>query len=75
MLSRDVAHATGGEAFLNSNDVVRQFKRMLDENRVYYALAYYQQAETDKKFRNLKVRVKNSRRLPYSHAERLPGFS
>jgi VWFA-related protein len=56
---RDVAHVTGGEAYLNSNDVVGQFKKMLDANRVYYALAYYPQAETDKKFRNIKLRVAN----------------
>jgi VWFA-related protein len=56
---RDVAHVTGGEAYLNSNDVVGQFKKMLDANRVYYALAYYPQAGTDKKFRNIKLLVKN----------------
>ena len=56
---RDIAHVTGGEAYLNSNDVVGQFKKMLDSNRIYYALAYYPQAETDKKFRNIRVRVKN----------------
>jgi len=56
---RDVAHVTGGEAFLNSNDVVGQFKKMLDANRIYYALGYYPRAEADRKFRNIKVRIKN----------------
>lgn len=56
---RDVAHVTGGEAYLNSNDIVGQFRKMLDANRIYYAMAYYPPPETDKKFRNIKVRVKN----------------
>lgn len=56
---RSLAGDTGGAAFLNSNDVNGQFKRMLDANRIYYALAYYPQNEADKKFRNLKVRVRD----------------
>ncbi len=56
---RELAAETGGEAYLNSNDVVGQFKKMLDTNRVYYAMAYYPHDEMDNKFRTLKVRVKN----------------
>jgi hypothetical protein len=56
---RNLAYSTGGEAYLNSNDVVGQFKKMLDANRIYYAMAYYPRDEADKKFRNIKVRVKN----------------
>ena len=56
---RDLAANTGGEAYLNSNDVVGQFKKMLDVNSTYYALGYYPQNVADKKFRNLKVVVKN----------------
>ena len=56
---RDLARVTGGEAYLNSNDVVGQLKKMLDANRIYYAMAYYPTDESDKKFRNIKVRVKN----------------
>lgn len=56
---RDLAANTGGEAYLNSNDVVGQFKKMLEVNSTYYALGYYPQNVADKKFRNLKVVVKN----------------
>ena len=56
---RDLAAETGGEAYLNSNDVVGQFKKMLDTNSLYYAMAYYPHDETENKFRNIKVRVKN----------------
>lgn len=56
---RDLAGDTGGEAYLNSNDVVGQFKKMLDTNSLYYAMAYYPHDETENKFRNIKVRVKN----------------
>jgi VWFA-related protein len=56
---RYMAADTGGEAYLNSNDQVGQLKKMLDSNRTYYAMAYYPSDETDKNFRNLKVRIKN----------------
>jgi VWFA-related protein len=56
---RDLAAETGGEAYLNSNDVVGQFKKMLDTNSLYYAMAYYPHDETENKFRNIKVRVRN----------------
>jgi VWFA-related protein len=56
---RNLAADTGGEAYLNSNDIAGQFKKMLDSNGLYYALAYYPQDETNDKFRNIKVRVKN----------------
>ena len=56
---RELAADTGGEAYLNSNDVVGQFKKMLDANSIYYAMAYYPGNETEQKFRNIKVRVRN----------------
>lgn len=56
---KDVAYPTGGDAFVYSNDVVGQFKKMLDANSVYYAMGYYASAESDKKLRDLKVHVKN----------------
>ncbi len=56
---RDLASDTGGEAHLYSNDVVGQFKKMLDTNSLYYAMAYYPHDETENKFRNIKVLVKN----------------
>lgn len=56
---RFLAADTGGEAFLNSNDLVGQFKRMLDANKVYYAIGYSPAGEPSKKFRNIKVRLMN----------------
>jgi len=56
---RALAGDTGGEAYLNSNDVVGQLKKMLDANRIYYAMAYYPQEKSDNKYRSIKVRVKN----------------
>jgi hypothetical protein len=68
---RDIAHVTGGDAYLNSNDIVGQFKKMLDANRIYYALAYYPQVAADKKFRSLKVRIKNH---PEYHVRAQSGY-
>lgn len=56
---RSVAADTGGEAFLNSNDMVGQLKRMLDANRTYYAISYYPEDRQEKKFRNIKIQVKD----------------
>jgi VWFA-related protein len=56
---RNLAADTGGQAYLNSNDVVGQFKKMLDTNSLYYAFAYYPQDTTTRKFRNISVKVKN----------------
>ena len=56
---KDLAYDTGGEAHLYNNDIGAQFKKMLDSNSLYYALAYYPHDEVDNKFRNIKVRVKN----------------
>jgi len=56
---REMAAETGGEAYLNSNDTNGQFKTMLDANQTYYALGYYFHDETDRKFRSIKVRVRN----------------
>lgn len=58
-LLRNLAADTGGQAYINSNDIAGQFKKMLDSNSIYYAFAYYPQDTIGKKFRNLKVRVKN----------------
>jgi VWFA-related protein len=56
---RELAQATGGEAFLNTNDTLSSMRRMLDANRLYYSLAYYLPKDSDKKFRKLTVRVRN----------------
>lgn len=57
---RTLAADTGGEAFLNRNDLDLPLQKVLDNNSVYYALAYYPTDEGDrKKFRNVTIRVKN----------------
>ncbi len=56
---RNLAADTGGEVYLNSNDLAALFRKMTDANTVYYAMAYYPKNETDDRFRNLKVRVRN----------------
>lgn len=56
---RYLAADTGGEAFLNSNDLGGQLKKMLAANQVYYAIGYYPAGDEGKKFRNIKVRVKD----------------
>jgi VWFA-related protein len=56
---RDLASATAGEAFVNSNDLNSQFKKMLTANQLYYALGYYPADQAGKKFRNIKVRLKD----------------
>lgn len=58
-LLRNLAADTGGQAYLNSNDIPAQFKRMLDENSIYYAFGYYPQDRSGKKFRNITIRLKN----------------
>ena len=56
---RTAAADTGGEAYLNSNDMAGQMKKMLDANEIYYAISYYPEDRQEKKFRNLKVQVKD----------------
>lgn len=54
-----VANDTGGRFIFNTNDLSSSVKKVLEENRVYYALAYY--PNTDKelnKFRRITVKVK-----------------
>ncbi|HJQ25907.1 MAG TPA: VWA domain-containing protein [Blastocatellia bacterium] len=59
-LLRTLAYDTGGEPFLNRNDMNIWLQKMLDANRIYYALAYYAADDKDpKKFRKLKIRVKD----------------
>jgi VWFA-related protein len=57
---RVIADETGARAFINRNDLGNSLGDMLEENRVYYTLAYYPQEDKDqKKFRKIKVQVKN----------------
>jgi len=55
-----LAKDTGGEAFFNTNDTAGAMGRALDDNQVYYTLAYYPVvAESDKKFRKITIKIKN----------------
>ncbi|HST52487.1 MAG TPA: VWA domain-containing protein, partial [Pyrinomonadaceae bacterium] len=57
---RVIADETGARAFLNRNDLHGMLGDMLEENRMYYSLAYYPEDDKDKKkFRKIKVQVKN----------------
>lgn len=54
-----LAKDTGGEFFFNTNDLKGSMQRTFDNNRVYYALAYYPTDESGgDKFRQITVRVK-----------------
>ena len=55
-----LAKDTGGEAFFNTNDTVGAMGRALDDNQVYYTLAYYPEIEeSNRKFRKITIKVKN----------------
>jgi hypothetical protein len=55
-----MAEETGGKLFDNSNNLNEALGRTFDANRYYYVLSYYLQPGGDaRKFRNLKVRVRN----------------
>jgi VWFA-related protein len=57
---KEMADATGGRAFLNTNDMGESFQKMLEANVVSYALAYYPPKGGDPaKFRKITVRLKN----------------
>jgi VWFA-related protein len=56
---RLLAENTDGAAFLNSNDLERGFKRMVEDMSSYYLLGYYaSNSQPDGRFRNITVRVK-----------------
>jgi len=55
-----LARDTGGEAFFNTNDTAGAMGRALDDNQVYYTLAYYPTSEeSEKKFRKITIKIKN----------------
>jgi VWFA-related protein len=58
MLLRTLAAETGGEAYVNRNDMNKSLQAMLDNNRVYYAIAYYPVDLKDpKKLRKISIKV------------------
>ncbi len=54
-----IAKATGGEAFLTTNDLTGALGKTLNDNNFYYALSYYPSNEEKEAFRRIKVQVKN----------------
>lgn len=55
-----IAQETGGKLFSETNNLERSLGAALDANRYYYMLAYYLQAgDNDRKFRKIKVRIRN----------------
>lgn len=65
--SRDAEHSlnalakdTGGEFFLNTNDLGGAVRKAVDNNSSYYALGYYPSSDEEStKFRKITVRVRN----------------
>jgi VWFA-related protein len=54
-----LASDTGGRFLLNTNDLGNSVAKVLEENRTYYALAYYPDTEKERnKFRRISARVK-----------------
>jgi VWFA-related protein len=57
---RAIAAETGGEVYFNNNRLEVPLKKVIDNNRIYYALAYYPQNEKNKtKFRKVSIKLKN----------------
>jgi hypothetical protein len=55
-----MAEETGGKLFENTNNLNEAMGRAFDANRYYYVLSYYLQPGADmRRFRSLKVRVRN----------------
>ena len=55
-----LAKDTGGEAFFNNNDTAGAMGRALDDNQIYYTLAYYPTIEeSEKKFRKITIKIRN----------------
>ncbi|HLG14851.1 MAG TPA: VWA domain-containing protein [Blastocatellia bacterium] len=55
-----LARDTGGMPFFNTNDLKGSLQKAVDDNRVYYVLAYYpEDVKEGKMFRRINLRVKN----------------
>ena len=58
----EIAAATGGTAFRNSNDILGGLKRAFADGREYYMLAYVPTNETqDGNFRKIEVKVRDNK--------------
>ncbi len=55
---REIADRTGGQAFMNTNDITGAIRRAMDDARVTYVLAYTPNHDQwDGKFREIKLKV------------------
>jgi len=55
---RTIAENTDGLALLNSNDLDRSFRRIVNDLSSYYLLGYYSSGRLDGRFHTISVRVK-----------------
>jgi hypothetical protein len=55
---RTLADLTDGLAIVNSNDIARGLKRVVDDLSAYYLLGYYATGKLDGQFHSITVRVK-----------------
>jgi len=56
---RELAHMTGGEAFVNTNDLTGAIRKAVEDSAATYTLGFYlETASVDGKFHELKVTVK-----------------
>jgi VWFA-related protein len=61
---KEIAEATGGTAFHNSNDILGGLERAFADGRDYYTLAYVSSnANYDGKFRAITVQVSGSKNI------------
>jgi VWFA-related protein len=57
----ELADRTGGEAFYNTNDINGSIRRAIDDSRQSYVLSYYPtDAQSDGKFHEIRLKVKES---------------
>ena len=57
---RNMAHATGGEAFIGSNDVAGAVKQAFDDGRYAYTIAFYpNHGDWKGEYRKVKIQVKD----------------
>ncbi|MGA9770221.1 MAG: VWA domain-containing protein [Blastocatellia bacterium] len=57
---RDIAEGTGGKVFVNTNDLSGKLQKALNDNRVFYTLAFYPSSDKpDASFHRITVRVKD----------------
>jgi VWFA-related protein len=55
-----LARDTGGEFYMNENNISGLVGRAFESNRLYYVLGYYlQPGKEDRKFNSIKVRIRN----------------